>query len=202
MLNHKAHEQTQNKTIIRKKLHNEHRKPWRHWPNTTICLTYISTGMTLQLFLSAQDPSGHWNFPSTTSPDSTTAPHPDPEVMFSSLAQPDALDGSSNHLSSTTMIHNLMDNDDTTEDEQPQVPNIKKQEGSWRLEDLSPSEFVELPKAKQRTSVVVDGCVPQGRLWEAYARRGEGIAQARYRLPLIVKATHRLARLGQGNAPG
>ena len=34
----------------------------------------------------------HWKFPSTTS-NATTAPTPDPEVMFASLAQQDALDG-------------------------------------------------------------------------------------------------------------
>ena len=91
-----------------------------------------------------------------------------------------------------------MDNDATTEDEQPQVDNITKKEKNRRkkkkgpnIEDLSPSEVVELdkkliinhrlPKAKQRTNVVVDGYVPQGRLLGAYTTRGEGIAQATYR---------------------
>ena len=47
-----------------------------------------------------------------------------------------------------------MDNDATTEDEQPQVDNIEKKEKSRRrknkpglnIEDLSPSEIVELDK--------------------------------------------------------
>ena len=42
------------------------------------------------------------------------------------------LDGSSNHLLSTTVIHNLMDHDATSEDEQPQVDNIKRKEGNRR----------------------------------------------------------------------
>ena len=54
-------------------------------------------------------------------PDAPHHPHQDPEAMFSSLTQPDLVDGSSNHLSSTTVTHNLLDNDATTEDEQPQV---------------------------------------------------------------------------------
>ena len=55
----------------------------------------------------------HENFPPTTSTDAPPHPHQDPEVMFSSLTQPDVVDGTSNHLSSTTIIHNLMDNDAT-----------------------------------------------------------------------------------------
>ena len=127
----------------------------------------------------------------------------------------DVADGTSNHLSSTTVIHNLMDNDATTEDEQPQVDYITKKEKNRRknkkgpnIQDLSPSEVVELdkkliinhrlPKAKQRTNVVVDGYVPQGRLLGAYTTRGEGIAQATYRFPLIVKAIHRLAKTRPG----
>ena len=104
-----------------------------------------------------------------------------------------------NHLSSTIVIHNLMDSDATTEDEQPQVDNIEKKENNRRRkkkpglnkEDLSPSETVKLdekmiinhrlPKAKQQTNVVVDGYVPQGRLLGAYTTRGEGIAQAKTR---------------------
>ena len=121
----------------------------------------------------------HENFPPTTSTDAPPHPHQDPEVMFSSLTQPDVVDGTSNHLSSTTVIHNLMDNDATTEDEKPQVDNIEKKVKNRRkkkkgpnIEALSPSEAVELdkkliinhrlPKAKQRTNVVVDGHVPQG----------------------------------------
>ena len=53
-------------------------------------------------------------------------------------------------------------------------------------------------KAKQRTNVVVDGYVSQGRLLGAYTTRGEGIAQATYRFPLIVKAIHRLAKTRPG----
>ena len=130
-------------------------------------------------------------FPPTTSTDAPPHPHQDPEVMFSSLTQADVVDGTSNYLSSTTVIHNLMDNDATTEDEQPQVDNIMKKEKNRRkkkkgpnIENLSPSEVVELdkkliinhrlPKAKQRTNVVVDGYVPQGRPLGAYATRGEG----------------------------
>ena len=95
----------------------------------------------------------HENFPPTTSTDAPPHPHQDPEMMFSSLTQPDVVDGTSNHLSSTTVIHNLLDNDATTEDEQPQVDNITKKEKSRRkkkkgpnIEDLSPSEVVELEK--------------------------------------------------------
>ena len=43
--------------------------------------------------------------------------------------------------------------------------------------------------------MVVDGYVPQGRLLGAYTTRGEGIAQATYRFPLIVKAIRRSAQL-------
>ena len=133
----------------------------------------------------------HENFPPTTSPDAPPHPHQDPELMFPSLTQPDVVDGAFNHLSSTTVIHNLMDNDATTEDEQPQVDNIEKKEENRRkekkspnIEDLSPSEIVELdkkliiyhrlPKAKQRTNVVVDGYVPQGRLLGTYYHSGRG----------------------------
>ena len=70
----------------------------------------------------------HENFPPTTSTDAPPHPHQDPEVMFSSLTPPDVVDGTFNHLSSTTFIHNLMDNDATTEEEQPQVDNITKKE--------------------------------------------------------------------------
>ena len=102
----------------------------------------------------------HENFPPTTSPDAPPHPRQDPEAMFSSLTQPDVLDGSSNHLSSTTVIHNLMDNDATTEDEQPQVDNIEKRERSQRrkkkpdlnLEDLSSSEVVGLDKKLSSTT--------------------------------------------------
>ena len=74
----------------------------------------------------------HENFPPATSPDAPAHPHSDPEVMFSSLTQPDVVAGSSNLLSSTTVIHNLLDNDATTEDEQPQVDNIEKKEKNRR----------------------------------------------------------------------
>ena len=121
----------------------------------------------------------HENFPPTTSTDAPPHPHQDPEVMFSSLTQPDVVDGTSNHLSSTTVIHNLMDNNATTEDEQPQVDDIEKKERNRRkrkkgpnIEDLSPSEVVELDK-----KLIINHRLPKGKT--TYQRGGRWICSSR-----------------------
>ena len=97
--------------------------------------------------------------------------------MFSSLTQPDVVDGSSNHLSSATVIHNLLDNDATTEDGQPQVNNIEKKENRRRkktrghnLEDLSPSE---------RAGQEVDHQPPTTKGETTYQRGGRWICSSR-----------------------
>ena len=55
-----------------------------------------------------------------------------------------------------------------------------------------------LPKARQRTNVVSDGYVPEGRLFGAFTTRGEGIAQATFRFPLAVMALMKLASTREG----
>ena len=50
-----------------------------------------------------------------------------------------------------------------------------------------------LPKALQRTNVCTDEYIPQGRLFGAFATRGEGITQATFRFPLAVAAIMCLA---------
>ena len=44
-----------------------------------------------------------------------------------------------------------------------------------------------LPKARQRTNIISDDYVPEGRLLGALTTRGEGITQATFRFPLAVK---------------
>ena len=55
-----------------------------------------------------------------------------------------------------------------------------------------------LPRARQRTNIVNDDYIPEGRLFGAYATRGEGITQATFRLPLAVKALMKLASTRAG----
>ena len=50
-----------------------------------------------------------------------------------------------------------------------------------------------LPKARQRTNIVSDDYVPEGRLFGAFTTRGEGITQATFRFPLAVMALMKLA---------
>ena len=139
--------------------------------------------------------------------------------MFSSLAQPATLDGS-NHLSSTTVIHNLMDSDAIAKNEQLQVDNIEKKEKNRRrkkkpglnLEDLSPSKIVELdkkevdhkpPTAKSETMNQPDGgwicwiCTTKTTTGGP-RHSGRGNSAATYRFPLIVKAIHRLDKTRPG----
>ena len=124
--------------------------------------------------------------------------------MFSSLTQPDVLEFSSNHLSSTTVIRNLKDNDATTEDEQPQVDNIEKKEKSRR--NLCPSDLVELDTGQE-----VDHRPPttkgettnqRGGRWICSSRTttgglhrtGRGNCASYLPIPLTVEAIHRLAK--------
>ena len=51
---------------------------------------------------------------------------------------------------------------------------------------------------KQRTNVISDDYVPEGRLFGAFATRGEGITQAIFRFPLAVKALMKLASTREG----
>ena len=55
-----------------------------------------------------------------------------------------------------------------------------------------------LPKARQRTNIVSDDYVPEGRLFGALTTRGEGITQATFRFPLAVKALMKLASTREG----
>ena len=55
-----------------------------------------------------------------------------------------------------------------------------------------------LPKARQRTNIVSDDYVPEGRLFGAFTTRGEGITQATFRFPLAVKALMKLASTREG----
>ena len=55
-----------------------------------------------------------------------------------------------------------------------------------------------LPKARQRTNIVSDDYVPEGRLFGAFTTRGEGITQATFRFPLAVKALMMLASTREG----
>ena len=45
-----------------------------------------------------------------------------------------------------------------------------------------------LPRARQRTNVSTEQYIPEGRLFGAYATRGEGVTQATFRFPLTVAA--------------
>ena len=55
-----------------------------------------------------------------------------------------------------------------------------------------------LPKARQRTNIVSDDYVPEGRLFGAFTTRGEGITQGTFRFPLAVKALMKLASTREG----
>ena len=55
-----------------------------------------------------------------------------------------------------------------------------------------------LPKARQRTNIVSEDYVPEGRLFGAFTTRGEGITQATFRFPLAVKALMVLASTREG----
>ena len=55
-----------------------------------------------------------------------------------------------------------------------------------------------LPKARQRTNIVSEDYVPEGRLFGAFTARGEGITQATFRFPLAVKALMVLASTREG----
>ena len=57
-----------------------------------------------------------------------------------------------------------------------------------------------LPKATSRKNVQLPGYVPEGRLFGAFTTRGEGITQATYRYPKVLKAIHHLATLRSGEA--
>ena len=55
-----------------------------------------------------------------------------------------------------------------------------------------------LPQARQRTNVCTEDYVPQGRLFGAYATRGEGMTQATFRFPPAVAAIMCLAAFRGG----
>ena len=55
-----------------------------------------------------------------------------------------------------------------------------------------------LPKARQRTNIVSDDYIPEGRLFGTHTTRGEGITQATFRFPLAVKALMKLASTREG----
>ena len=55
-----------------------------------------------------------------------------------------------------------------------------------------------LPKARQRTNIVSDDYIPEGRLFGAFTTRGEGVTQATFRFPLAVTALMKLASTREG----
>ena len=55
-----------------------------------------------------------------------------------------------------------------------------------------------LPKARQRTNIVSDDSIPEGRLFGAFTTRGEGITQATFCFPLAVTALMKLASTREG----
>ena len=82
---------------------------------------------------------------------------------------------------------------------------IEAEEGSEE-DKMTTSEAQEtimnhsLPKTTSRKNVQLPVYVPDGRLFRAFASRGEGTTQATYRYPRVAKAIHHLASLRNGEA--
>ena len=73
--------------------------------------------------------------------------------------------------------------------------------GSDEMSEIEAKDILlnhPLPKARQRTNVVSDDYVPEGRLFGAFTTRGEGITQATFRFPLAVMALMKLASTREG----
>ena len=75
------------------------------------------------------------------------------------------------------------DADNTTAREASEVSNDEMSEDDAKKIILDHP----LPKARQRTNIVSDDYVPEGRLFGAFTTRGEVITQATFRFPLAVK---------------
>ena len=86
------------------------------------------------------------------------------------------------------------DADNTTAQEASEVSNDEMSEDDAKKIILDHP----LPKARQRTNIVSDDYVPEGRLFGAFTTRGEGITQATFRFPLAVKALMMLASTREG----
>ena len=117
----------------------------------------------------------------------------EPEVVFSFLdVAPTDIDIT---LTTPPKSYNIEDLDAETEEE-----------GAHEEEKMTIKEAQEiimnhsLPKATSRKNVQLPGYVPDGRLFGAFTTRGEGITQATYRYPRVVKAIHHLASLRSGEA--
>ena len=87
------------------------------------------------------------------------------------------------------------DADNTTAQEASEVSNEEMSEDDAKKIILDHP----LPKARQRTNIVSDDYVPEGRPFGAFTTRGEGITQATFRFPLAVKALMMLASTREGS---
>ena len=73
--------------------------------------------------------------------------------------------------------------------------------GSDEMSEIEAKDILlnhPLPKARQRTNIVSDDYIPEGRLFGAFATRGEGITQATFRFPLAATALMKLASTREG----
>ena len=73
--------------------------------------------------------------------------------------------------------------------------------GSDEMSEIEAKDILlnhPLPKARQRTNIVSEDYVPEGRLFGAFTTRGEGITQATFRFPLAVMALMKLASTREG----
>ena len=73
--------------------------------------------------------------------------------------------------------------------------------GSDEMSEIEAKDILlnhPLPKARQRTNIVSDDYIPEGRLFGAFTTRGEGITQATFRFPLAVTALMKLASTREG----
>ena len=73
--------------------------------------------------------------------------------------------------------------------------------GSEEMSEIEAKDILlshALPKARPRTNMVSDDYIPEGRLFGAFATRGDGITQATFRFPLAVMALMKLASTREG----
>ena len=113
--------------------------------------------------------------------------------MFTSLeASPPTIHCNS---TSTPKAFNIEDLDAEAENEEE-----GEEDGMTRKEAQEIITRHSLPKALSRKIVQLPGYVPEGRLFGAFTTRGDGITQATYRYPKIVKAIHHSASLRGGEA--
>ena len=94
-----------------------------------------------------------------------------------------------------------MTNDATDAPSGPESSNeaATARNGSEEMSEIEAEDILlnhPLPKARQRTNIVSDDYIPEGRLFGAFATRGEGITQAI--CPLAVTALMRLASTREG----